>query len=102
MSVSMFRKINDSGSPVLTLTVDGQPVTAEPGETVAAVLLRQQTPACRSTPVLGSPRAPYCMMGVCFDCLVIVDGAASTQSCLVTVREGMRVERQFGRPSVTP
>ena len=98
----MFRKINDSRGPVLTLTIDGQAVTAEPGETVAAVLLRQPTPTSRSTPVHGSPRAPFCMMGVCFDCLAIVNGAASTQSCLVTVREGMRVERQFGRQSVTP
>lgn len=98
----MFRKLTDSGSSMLTLTIDGQAVTADPGETVAAVLLRQQTPASRRTPVQGSPRAPYCMMGVCFDCLAIVDGAASTQSCLVTVREGMRVERQFGRQSVTP
>ena len=97
----MFRQINDSHGPVLTLTVDGQAVTAEPGETVAAVLLRQPAPASRSTPVNESPRAPFCMMGVCFDCLAIVDGAASTQSCLVTVREGMRVERQFGRWSVT-
>ena len=96
----MFRKIIDSGRPVLTLTVDGHPVTAEAGESVAAVLLRQPTPASRNTPVQGSPRAPYCMMGVCFDCLAIVDGAASTQSCLVTVREGMRVERQFGRRSL--
>jgi predicted molibdopterin-dependent oxidoreductase YjgC len=98
----MFRKINDSGGPVLTLFVDGQAVDAEPGDTVAAVLLRQQTPTCRSTPVRGSPRAPYCMMGVCFDCLAVVDGMASTQSCLVTVREGMRVQRQFGRWSVAP
>ena len=96
----MFRKINDSGGAVLMLTVDGQPVTAELGETVASVLLRQPAPASRSTPVHGSPRAPFCMMGVCFDCLAIVDGAASTQSCLVTVREGMRVERQFGRRSL--
>ncbi len=98
----MFRRITDSSSPLLTLTLDGEPVTAEPGESVAAVLLRQATPASRSTPVLGSPRAPFCMMGVCFDCLAIVDGAASTQACLVTVREGMRVERQFGRRSLTP
>lgn len=97
----MFRKINDAVSPLMTLTVDGQAVTAEPGETVAAVLLRQPAPASRTTPVNGSPRAPFCMMGVCFDCLAIVDGAASTQSCLVTVREGMRVERQFGRRSLT-
>lgn len=96
----MFRKITDSPGPVLTLTVEGRSVTAEPGETVAAVLLRQSAPASRSTPVSGSPRAPFCMMGVCFDCLVIVDGAASVQSCLVPVREGMRVERQSGRRSL--
>lgn len=100
MSASMFQKINDSGGPVLMLTVDGQPVTAELGETVASVLLRQPEPASRTTPVSGSPRAPFCMMGVCFDCLAIVDGAASMQSCLVTVREGMRVERQLGRRSL--
>ncbi len=97
----MFRKINDSGSPVVTLIVDGQAVSAEPGESVAAVLLRQPTPASRSSPVHGSPRAPFCMMGVCFDCLAIVDGAASMQTCLVTVRDGMRVQRQLGRQSVT-
>ena len=61
---------------------------------------RQQAPASRTTPVKESPRAPYCMMGVCFDCLAIVDGVASTQTCLVTVREGMRVQRQYGKRSV--
>jgi hypothetical protein len=40
------------------------------------------------------------MMGVCFDCLAIVDGASSTQTCLVPVAEGMCVERQLGRPKV--
>jgi len=98
----MFRKLHEPGAQALTLTIDGVPVTAEPGETVAAVLLRQQTAASRTTPVNESPRAPYCMMGVCFDCLAIVDGVASTQTCLVTVREGMRVERQFGKRSVLP
>ena len=96
----MFRKINESASALLTLTVDGQAISAEPGESVAAVLLRQPTLASRSSPVHGSPRAPFCMMGVCFDCLAIVDGATSTQSCMVLVREGMRVERQLGRQSV--
>ncbi|CAM4028434.1 (2Fe-2S)-binding protein [Bordetella muralis] len=98
----MFRKLHEPGAQALTLTIDGVPVRAESGETVAAVLLRQQTAASRTTPVNESPRAPYCMMGVCFDCLAIVDGVASTQTCLVTVREGMRVERQFGKRSVLP
>lgn len=98
----MFRKLDDPGAQALTLTMDGQPVQASPGETVAAVLLRQAQPASRTTPVHESPRAPYCMMGVCFDCLAIVDGVASTQTCLVTVREGMQVLRQMGRRSVQP
>lgn len=98
----MFRKINPSTVPPLTLTIDGHQVTAEPGETVASVLVRQAEVACRNTPVKGNPRAPFCMMGVCFDCLAIVDGMASTQTCLVAVRTGMCVERLDGRPEVTP
>jgi len=93
----MFKKLPEPGAATLSLYLDGQPVEAEPGETVAAVLLRQPTLASRTTPVNESPRAPFCMMGVCFDCLAIVDGVASVQSCLVTVQEGMRIERQLGR-----
>jgi predicted molibdopterin-dependent oxidoreductase YjgC len=95
----MYKKLHED-MPPLTIYIDGEPVQAETGETVAGVLLRQKMPVCRTTPVHGSPRAPYCMMGVCFDCLATVDGRASTQTCLVTVEGGMRVERQFGRRSV--
>ncbi|AVO43288.1 (2Fe-2S)-binding protein [Simplicispira suum] len=98
----MFKKLPESGAQLLTLFIDGQPVQAESGETVAAVLLRQPQPASRTTPVHQSPRAPFCMMGVCFECLAIIDGQASSQSCLVSVREGMQVHRQHGRRSVSP
>jgi hypothetical protein len=98
----MFKKLPEPGVPGVTVLIDGEPVWAEVGESVAAVLLRQSAPASRSTAVHGTARAPFCMMGVCFDCLAIVDGAASTQACLVSVREGMRVQRQAGRPSLVP
>jgi D-hydroxyproline dehydrogenase subunit gamma len=52
---------------------------------------------CRTTPVTGAPRLPYCLMGVCFDCLVTIDGVGSRQACLVPVQEGMRVETQIGK-----
>ena len=52
---------------------------------------------CRRTPISGAPRAPYCMMGVCFECLVTIDGVGNRQGCLVAVREGMRVELQRGK-----
>lgn len=96
----MFRKLHDAGAPALNLTLDGEPITAEAGETVAAVLVRQVNPTARTTPVKQAPRAPFCMMGVCFDCLAVVDGVASTQTCMVTVREGMRIERQHDRRKV--
>ena len=64
------------------------------GDTVAAALLAAGIDHCRTTPVSGAPRAPYCMMGVCFDCLVTIDGVGNRQGCLVPVREGMEVETQ--------
>jgi hypothetical protein len=99
MTASLFRKLPDDRvrAHLLTLTVDGQAITAELGDSVASVLLRLDPPVSRTTPVTGSPRAPYCLMGVCFECLAIVDGVASTQTCLVEVSEGMCVQRQNGR-----
>jgi hypothetical protein len=96
----MFRKLHEPPAERLTIEIDGVVVAAEPGETVAAVLLRQHEDWCRLSPVSGSPRAPYCMMGVCFECLAVVDGAPSVQTCLCTVQDGMRVTRQRGRPRI--
>ncbi len=64
---------------------------------MAAALLASGLDATRETVVSGAPRAPYCMMGVCFDCLVTIDGIGNRQGCMVPVAEGMRVERQKGR-----
>lgn len=92
----MFRKLQDPAEEI-TVYLDGVPVSAEKGESVAAFLVRQSHPWSRTTPVSGAKRAPYCMMGVCFECLAVVDGVSSTQTCLTLVRDGMRVERQHGR-----
>jgi predicted molibdopterin-dependent oxidoreductase YjgC len=97
----MFRKLHDPGPQAVTIFIDGRPVAAELGESVAAVLLRQQEGWSRTTPVSDSPRAPYCMMGVCFECLVEIDGHGSVQSCLTPVANGMRIARQQGRRSLS-
>lgn len=98
----MFRRLPDA--PVLTvaIAVDGLEVSARAGETVAAALLAAGFGAFRTTGVSGASRGPYCMMGVCFDCLVAIDGVGSRQACLVQVREGMRIETQRGRRPVGP
>lgn len=92
----MFKRLAEAGVTV-ALTIDGRAVAARSGDTVAAALLAAGIEACRTTPVTGAPRAPYCSMGVCFDCLVTIDGVGSRQACLVPVRAGMTVETQKGR-----
>ena len=92
----MFRRLDDTGA-ALTLTVDGKAIHACTGDTVAAAMLAAGLNHCRTTPVSGAPRAPYCLMGVCFDCLVTIDGIGSRQACLIPVRDGMTVETQDGK-----
>ena len=98
----MFRKLRETRAGFVTLEVDGLPVRAEQGETVAAVLLRQAEPWSRLSPVSRSRRGPYCMMGACFDCLAEVDGKPGVQTCLTVVHEGMRVARQRTSRRVQP
>ncbi len=94
----MFKRLQPDGSgPAVTLFVEGRACAARATDTVAAALLAAGIDHCRVTPVSGAPRAPYCMMGVCFDCLVEIDGVGNRQACLVQVREGMRVQVQRGR-----
>jgi sarcosine oxidase subunit alpha len=92
----MFKRLAETG-PSVALTIDGKAVRTASGDTVAAALLAAGIGHCRTTPVTGAPRAPYCLMGVCFDCLVTIDGVGSRQACLVPVREGMEVETQHGK-----
>lgn len=96
----MFRKLHEPADGQVTITIDGLPARAEAGETVAAVLLRQTQIWSRRTPISHSKRAPYCMMGVCFECLAEVDGVGSVQTCLTPVRDGMQVVRQTGKRSI--
>src|SRR5271165_3968354 len=77
---SMFRRI-DTPASRLRFQFDGNAIEAAEGETLAAALLAAGISSLRETPVTGAPRAPYCMMGVCFDCLVEVDGVPNRQAC---------------------
>jgi predicted molibdopterin-dependent oxidoreductase YjgC len=93
----LFRRLPDDPRPSVRLFVDGAEIEAREGDSVAAALLASGLDARRVSVVGGEPRLPYCMMGVCFDCLVTVDGVGNRQGCLVPVRAGMRVEIQKGR-----
>ncbi|WP_431280727.1 (2Fe-2S)-binding protein [Humitalea sp. 24SJ18S-53] len=75
------------------VTVDGDAVAAAPQETVAVLLLRLGRLPFRRSPVSGAPRAAYCLMGACFECLVEIDGQPRRQACMVEVAPGMRINR---------
>jgi predicted molibdopterin-dependent oxidoreductase YjgC len=96
----MFRRLREARGARVNVTIDGKPVEARAGDSVAAAMLAAGLSHCRTTTVSGARRAPYCMMGVCFDCLVTVDGIGNRQGCLVEVREGMRIDLQHGRREV--
>jgi predicted molibdopterin-dependent oxidoreductase YjgC len=96
----MFRRLPDSAATTVDVTIDGRAEKARAGDTVAAALLSAGVLTDRVSDVSGAPRAPYCMMGVCFECLVTVDGIGNRQGCLIPVRAGMRIETQRRRREI--
>lgn len=96
----MFRLLDQTRGPLVDIHVEGRILRAVEGDNLAAALLTADLRPFRTTPVGGVPREPYCMMGVCFDCLAVIDGHPNRQTCLETVRAGMTVERQCGAPEI--
>lgn len=82
-------------SSTVRIEFEGQAIDVPAGISVAAAILGHAHAghSCKH-PVDGSNRAPYCLMGVCFECMMEIDGVPNVQSCLVQVREGMVVRRQ--------
>ncbi|MFF4173820.1 (2Fe-2S)-binding protein [Streptomyces sp. NPDC001744] len=73
------------------LTVDGERLPFVPGQTLAAAFVASGRTAWRTTRTGGRPRGIFCGIGVCFDCLVTVDGRGGQRACLVEARAGMTV-----------
>ena len=98
------RRMDDGlarGRPV-DILVDGNPLRAFEGESVAAALLATGRRTLRTTARLGSPRGLYCGIGVCFDCVMVIDDRPNVRACQTPVREGMRVLTQQGEGPWAP
>lgn len=92
---SMPTRFDTAGEPV-AFTFDGERVEARAGDTIAAALIAAGIDATRRSAISGTARGPYCMMGICYDCLVAVDGTPNRQACVTMVHEGLVVETQAG------
>lgn len=92
---SRFLLRPETSAATVRLTLDGESIVAQAGDTVAAAILAHSGNASRETGK-GSPRTAFCMMGVCFDCLIEVDGRPNVQGCMVQVCDGMVLRRPRG------
>lgn len=77
-------------SALVHITLNGAAVEVPDGISLAAAIAQAGQSFRRS--LTGEQRAPFCGMGICFECRVCIDGMAHQRSCMVMVREGMRVE----------
>jgi hypothetical protein len=76
----------------LGLTFDGAPLSARAGQSVAAALTDAGIRSWRTTRHNERPRGLFCGIGVCYDCLLVVDGLPNQRACLVPARDGMTLQ----------
>ncbi len=79
----------------IKMSIDGEVVEVHEGDSVAATLLANSGDASRLS-AMNTPRTAFCMMGVCFECLVEVDGHPNVQGCMISAQDGMIIRRQNG------
>jgi aerobic-type carbon monoxide dehydrogenase small subunit (CoxS/CutS family) len=77
------------------IQVNGKQVNAYPGETIAAVLLAHGWKMYRHTQLSGEGRGLFCGMGLCFDCLVTLNGRENVRACVTLAQPGDQVERDI-------
>jgi len=91
----MFRPIDQHPEEAtMHLDFEGRTIAARPGDTVASALIGAGITAFRTAPRSGARRGPFCLMGACFDCLMVIDGQPDRQACMVLAADGMTVARQ--------
>jgi aerobic-type carbon monoxide dehydrogenase small subunit (CoxS/CutS family) len=77
---------------LVEFTFDGEQVSAWAGDSIAMALWAVGQQTLRNSSSVGEPRGVLCNMGICYECLVVVDGA-TVRSCTTMVRSGMKVQR---------
>jgi hypothetical protein len=75
---------------------DGREVSFSAGQTVGAALIAAGVYSWRTTRRAGKPRGLFCGIGVCFDCLISVDGVSNQRACLVAAQPALIVSTQSG------
>lgn len=90
----MFRYLSQQDTSVVSLQINQVEVTVPKGSSVWSAMAYAGETTTRLASVAEQERSAYCAMGVCFECLVEIDGMPNRQACLTEVRAGMQVKRQ--------
>lgn len=73
------------------LLVNGKEIPAYKGETILAALMAAGYKKLKRSPLDKAPRGALCGMGVCFECMVTVNGIPNIRSCMTEVENNMEI-----------
>ena len=76
----------------ISFTFNGKEFTCESGQSIAAALIASDNRQLRTTRFENEPRSIFCGIGICFDCVLVVDGVANQRSCLIEAKQGLNAE----------
>ncbi len=71
---------------------NGEKFTGAKGQSIASALIANGQRELRRTRFGEEPRSIFCGIGICFDCVVTIDGVANQRACLIEISNGMKVE----------
>ena len=90
----MFRKLNED-LPKVRISFEGEEILVDTNQSVASALVAEGFKYFRSSLKNQQPRGVFCMMGVCFECLLEINGRINQQACMIPVSENMVIKRQM-------
>jgi predicted molibdopterin-dependent oxidoreductase YjgC len=76
-----------------TILVDDRSVPYRASDTVASCLMRAGILLTRRS-LRGEARGVFCGIGVCNDCLIVVNGQRNARSCQIEPQPGLVVRMQ--------
>jgi sarcosine oxidase subunit alpha len=92
----VFSRKSANQKNLINISINGKTVQVLPNDTVASSALCFGLSHTRTPAISGAPRAPFCLMGVCYECLMTIDGVPNQRACMTKVKEGMSITSQQG------
>ena len=90
--------IHPAPATEVAIEFEGRSYRGVRGQSIAGILLANDVLDWRTTGDGERPRGLFCGIGVCFDCVVTVDGIPDVRACQRRATGGECVERQHILP----